>query len=186
MRVSTKDFYKLKNNTDPIIEKGQKDHQEYIEQAKSPNPDDSEIFVRNTLEQVLDEVKEWFKDQYDFVDSDFDNFPSLDQLIWHESGWNLHDAILGHYATYNKYRNKQNLINSINRIIHNESDRLRNSVWDTLNERSQRFSHVLITGENRCGGCGDYYGEFKVGSNLYILPPFHDDCGCFAIYYGGA
>lgn len=81
MRVDTRDFKKIEKHTDPIITQGKKDHKDYIENAKSPKLEDSEMFLRNTLEDVIEEIKQWFIDEYDFSKSTFDNFPSLDQLV---------------------------------------------------------------------------------------------------------
>lgn len=39
--------------------------------------------MRNTLEDVFQEIKEWFIDTYDMTQSDFDHFPTLDELLFH-------------------------------------------------------------------------------------------------------
>lgn len=185
-RVDSREFDRLKDITDPIIEQGEKDHTEYILNSKSPDAGSSESFVRKTLEDILNAIKEWFKSEYNFTDKDLSNFPELDKLIYHKDGWTLNSSIFGHYAAYNKYRNKVNLINSINHIIELESRRLRNTVFDTLNERTGLFEYVKITGEPDCdkdtGICRSHYGIFKVGIDEYELPPFHWRCYCWAIY----
>ena len=183
MRVDTRDFKKLEKRTDPIITQGKEDHKDYVRNTKSPEAEDSEMFVRNTLENVVEEIKQWFIDEYDFPRSAFDNFPSLDQLVWNQDGWTIHNAILKAYEEYNKIRDKSILILRINRIIDTESIRLRNTVFDSANEREGRFKKVQIGGEDNCGNCGHFYGVFSVKNHLYVLPPFHPECECWAVYY---
>ena len=182
MRVDTREFKQIEKRTDPIIEQGEKDHAEYVKNAQSPTADDSEMFVRNTLEDVIKEIQEWFMDKYDFRESTFDTFPSLDALLWHKDGWSLSSAIKQLYETYNRKRDKNDLIFGINRIIETESKRLRNTIFDTANERENRFKYVIISGENLCGSCGIFYGTFSCSSGVYILPPYHPGCECWAIY----
>lgn len=183
MRVDTREFKQIEKRTDPIIEQGKKDHAEYVKNTQSPTADDSEIFVRNTLEDVMKEIQQWLIDYYDFVKSDFDNFPSLDMLIWHKDGWSIRSALANIYEEYNKIRDKSLIILRVNIIIDTESIRLRNTIFDTANERTKRFNKVIITGEDRCGNCGFFYGTFRVEKGDYILPPYHPDCGCYAVYY---
>ena len=103
--------------------------------------------------------------------------------MWHVGGWTLKKSIEGHFASYNKWRVKRNLSNAIGRIISNESMRLCITSFDEWNNIFHIYKFVHIDGGNGCGYCGDNYGDFVCGSNSYILPPYHDDCLCYAIYH---
>ena len=182
MRMDRKDFDKLMKFIQPTIDDGVKEHDEYIRMTNSPERDTSEILIRETLENVLDAIKQFLIDEYDFVDSDFDNFPSLDQLIYHENGWSIRSSVDRHYDTYNKIRDKDALYN-LKGTIKNESRRLCYTVFDTGNEKAQYFKFVTIGGEDRCGNCGVNYGTFRVGSGTYTLPPYHEECLCWCVYH---
>lgn len=185
-RVSSKDFDKLKEKTKPIIVVGEQDHTTYINNNIDIKSEDSEVIVRNTLEDIREIIEQWFIETYDFDRTTLRNFPILDDLIYHKDGWNLADAIDAHYAIYNKTRNKKILINSINRIIENESDRLCNTVFDELNDREKRFEFVTIGGECTCeqdsGICVPFQGTYKAKDHP-DLPPYHWGCGCWAVWH---
>ena len=142
--------------------------------------------MRNTLEDILKEIKQWFKNEYDFENDDFRNFPELDDLIYHNNGWTIRNAIIKHLAAYNKYRRKQEFINSLCNIVEQESERLRNTVFDSLNEKTGRFEYVTIGGDNCCDNdshiCEPYYGTFKANTHP-DLPPYHQRCHCWAIWH---
>lgn len=186
-RVDTRDFSRLKKITDPIVQQGKRDNQEYIENNVDLKAEDIEMICRATLEDVLDEIKEWFKSQYDFDTHDFDHFPTLDELIYHENGWTLTSAITTHLKAYNTWRKKEALINSINIILELEAERLRNTVFDTLNEKTERFAYVTIYGDNCCENdsniCEPHFGTYKVKKHNYDLPPYHWGCHCWALYH---
>lgn len=187
MRVDTREFKQIEKRTDPIVQQGEKDHAEYVKNTQSPTADDSEMFVRNTLEDIVKKIQEWFIDYYDFHKEDFEHFPTLDELVWHKDGWSIHSAIQNYYEEYNRTRNKLTLITKVTRLIDNESERLRNTVFDSANERNGRFEQVTITGDNCCENdshlCEPYYGTYEVKKHRYDLPPYHWGCHCYAIYH---
>ena len=186
-RVDTRDFARLKKTTDPIVEEGKEANAEYIENTVDIKATDLEMILRNTLEDVLIEIKQWFKDIYDFHDEDLRNFPTLDQLIYHKDGWTLKSAIQTHLESYNKWRKKADLINALNSILELESERLRNTVFDSLNEKTERFAYVTISGDHCCdddsGICTPHYGTYEVKKHNYDLPPYHHGCHCYAVYH---
>lgn len=189
-RVDTREFSRLEKITDPIIHTGKEDITDYVNQMTTEKQDkiidDLESIMRNTLEDVLVEIKHWFKDEFDFHDDDFRNFPELDQLIYHKDGWTIRSAIIKHLLTYNKWRKKQDFINSLCKIVEQESERLRNTVFDSLNEKTERFEYVTIGGDNCCDNdshvCEPYYGTFKANTHP-DLPPYHWGCHCWAVWH---
>ena len=183
MRVDSRDFNKLQKEVDPIVKDGKEDLHSYINEATSPIAETIEVIMRNTLEDVFQEIKEWFMDTYDMTQSDFDHFPTLDELLFHQNGWSLRSAIERHIADYNHHRSKPVLQAKLDIILRNEADRLKFTVYDSANERSGQFQWVTIGGANACGGCGEYYGTFKSESGSYILPPYHVDCACWAVWH---
>lgn len=201
-RVSTKDFNGLENKTDGIIASGKQDIEYYIQnnKTKKMEADTLESLTRNTLEDVLDEVSEWFIDTFKEFEEKYNvkkhkpNLPKLDQLLYRKNGWTLSKSIKWHLQNYNKWRKKEDLVNSLNNIIETESIRLRNMVFDTMNENTGCFPYVTITGDKCCsshkdkhwhdeGLCESHYGTFRVGIDFYDLPPYYPICHCYAIYH---
>ena len=176
--MDQKDFDKMRAQVLPDAVIGIQEHFEYIQDSTSPDAETSEVIVRNTLEEVCKHIKQFLIDNYDFVKSDFDNFPTIDKLCWHKDGWTITKGIARHYSEYNKI-----YLHKIEDIIENESERLCYSVFDEGNERANRFSYVKISGEDRCGNCGVYYGDFPTYKKDYTLPPYHKQCGCWAVYH---
>lgn len=183
MRVDSRDFNKLQKEVDPIVETGEEDLHSYIDDIHSPTAETIEVIMRDALEDVFQEIKQWFMDTYDMTQSDFDHFPTLDELLFHQNGWSLSSAIERHVADYNHHRSKAILKVKLDIILRNEAYRLKLTVYDSANERNAHFQYVTIGGENACGGCGEYYGTFRSGSNSYLLPPYHIDCQCWAVWH---
>jgi hypothetical protein len=180
--MDKKDFEKMQKQTESKVEETIKEHNEYITDSLLPYSEETEFIVRKGLEEILETIKQFLIDEYDFVESDFDNFPTLDMLIYHENGWTLHQAIINYYKEYNTSRSKEILKLKVKKLIINESNRLCYTVFDESNDRTNRFRHVTIDGENRCGGCGDNYGTFPADSHP-PLPPYHEACGCWAVWH---
>ena len=180
--MDQKDFDKMRAQVLPDAVIGIQEHFEYIEDSTSPDAETSEVIVRDALEEVCEHIKQFLIDNYYFVKSDFDNFPTIDKLCWHKDGWTIAKAIAHRYSEYNKTRSKMYL-HKIEDIIENEAKRLCYTVFDESNERTHRFMYVEIGGADGCGGCGVNYGVFLAGSGGYLLPPYHEDCQCWAVYH---
>jgi hypothetical protein len=76
--MGKKDFAKMKNSIAGIVDQGINDHNEYVDNEKSPTANDSETILRNIFKDVIESIKEFLIDEYDFYEGDFDHFPELD------------------------------------------------------------------------------------------------------------
>ena len=192
--VSTKDFLRCEEVTEPKIRQGTNNLTEYFKNHNQIKVDDIIVLMRHCLNDVLDATKTWFIKTYfntnnkETLRTLLDNFPSLDDLIYHENGWTLDKSIEHHYNAYNKWRKINNLQNALCNILYLESDRLRNTIFDTLNERYlDRFKYVTIIGDSCCENdskvCEMHYGTYRVAVDFYYLPPYHLGCHCYAVYH---
>ena len=197
-RIDTRDFKVIKTTTNPMVKRGKSHLKTYLQAITSPNVGTIETFMRVCLEEVKDYIEKWMVEEIGFKRKSLSNFPDLDSLIYHEDGWTLRSAIKSHRDTYNTTRAKQPFIQSLYNILDLESDRLRNTIFDTLNEKENRFRYVTIKhGEQDAsdhpndegescpdchGACDKYIGTYDIKRDLYMLPPYHAGCHCYAVY----
>lgn len=156
---------------------------DYIEEAPDLKLEKLQFFVRNILDtSLLITIKE-LKGQYGFDEKEFRNFPSLDELIYHDNGWTLNNSVKYHYDSYNRWRIKENLINALLNLIATEIQRLPHTTFDTLVRILQLYKYVQIYGEAACSDdallgsenqvCAKHIGIYEIGIDDYELPPYH-------------
>ena len=172
--VSTRDFYDLLKQIIKDLFDDVEEFTDYILNEPNLKVDNIESLLRNMLEDVVEIIKKWIQKKYKIKDSFFRNFPSLDNLIYHNEGWTLHNAINKHFQAYNKWRIKENLLNALMSILVTEIQRLPNTIFDEVVRRTHLFEYVTIFGKAGCGTrCSKHYGTYIIDVDDYELPPYH-------------
>lgn len=167
---------------------------DYVLNESNLQVGDIEILLRNILEDAIEIIKKYIQKKFKIKESDLRNFPPLDDLIYHDEGWTLHNAIDKHLQAYNRQRIKQNLINALMSILVTEIQRLPNTVFDEIVQRAELFECVTIFGNADCGEtCSKHFGTYLIGIDKYTLPPYHKaywngkrfvpGCKCKRVYH---
>lgn len=156
---------------------------EHLEKAHNLQLEDLEILVRDILDNGLQITIQELKSNYGLTQKEFRNFPSLDDLVYHDNGWTLHNAIKRHYEAYNRWRIKENLINGLLNIIATEIQRLPRTSLDFIIRELQLYVYIIIYGACNCsdnnlleseqGICARNCGHYIIGTEDYTLPPYH-------------